>query len=146
MNNNIKTTENGKIVSKSALEIATDYHLRGWYPIPIPTRSKNPNFPNWCVVSRSKMCRSTTHPENDPKNELAQDFHNNIAKPQSIGILLGKPSNDLVDIDLDAKCAVQHTTFFCRKQKRYSDAIIKGEVITFITALKPKPRSFNFPK
>jgi hypothetical protein len=28
----------------TALEIATDYQRRGWQPIPIPYRSKNPNL------------------------------------------------------------------------------------------------------
>ncbi len=97
MNNNIKTTENEKSAPKSALEIATDYFLKGWQPLPIPFRSKNPNFPNWQV-------QQTTH-----ENELSQYFN---GKPQNIGILLGKPSNDLVDIDLDQKWSVQLAHYF----------------------------------
>lgn len=113
MNNNIKTTENEKIVAKSPLEIATEYFLKGWQPIPIPTRSKNPNFPNWQV-------QHTTH-----ENELSHHFN---GKPQNIGVLLGELSNDLVDIDLDQKWSVQLAPFFLpdtkaifgRKSKRRS--------------------------
>ena len=113
MNNNIKTTENEKSAPKSALEIATDYFLKGWQPLPIPFRSKNPNFPNW-------QFQKTNH-----ENELRQYFN---GKPQNIGILLGEPSNDLVDIDLDQKWSVQLAPYFLpdtkaifgRKSKRRS--------------------------
>jgi len=91
MNNNIKNAANEQTAFKSALETATEYFLKGWQPIPIPVRSKNPNFPNWQI-----QCIA--------ENELADYFN---GKPQNIGILLGKPSNDLVDIDLDNRRSVQ---------------------------------------
>lgn len=124
MNNNTKTNIIEKIAAKTPLEIATNYHLRGWQPIPIPTRSKNPNFPEWSVQ------HTTGGSSNLPPrtNDLAKLFSDNICKPQNIGILLGNPSNNLVDIDLDNKWSLQHTTFFLpetnaifgRKSKRRS--------------------------
>lgn len=123
MNNNIKTTENEKIVSKSALEIATEYYLKGWQPIPIPTRSKNPNFQNWHVdyTNGGQL-------DIPPEIKLSQKFYSDHGKPQNIGILLGEPSNFLVDIDLDQKWSVQLTAYFLpetnaifgRKSKRRS--------------------------
>lgn len=113
MNNNIKTTEIEKIAIKTPLEIATEYHLRGWHPIPIPTRSKNPNFPEWSVQRTTGGMLNAPPPIND----LAKLFNDNICKPQNIGILLGNPSNHLVDIDLDNKWSLQHTSFFLPETK-----------------------------
>lgn len=123
MNNNIKTTEIEKIAVKTPLEIATEYFLKGWQPIPIPTRSKNPNFPGW-HLQHTKGGLSTYHPEND----LSRRFFGSNGKPQNIGVLLGEPSNFLVDIDLDQKWSVQLTPYFLpetnavfgRKSKRRS--------------------------
>lgn len=113
MHNNIKTTENEKNAPKTALETATEYFLKGWQPIPIPFRSKNPNFPNWSV-------QHTTHVK-----ELTSHFN---GKPQNISVLLGTPSNDLTDVDLDNGWSVQLAAFFLletdaifgRKSKRRS--------------------------
>ena len=116
MNNNIKTTENEKSGRKSALETATEYFLKGWQPIPIPFRSKNPNFPNWHLQHTKTVVELTA-------------FFN--GKPQNIGILLGKPSNNLVDVDLDNKWSVGLAAFFLpetnaifgRKSKKQSHYI-----------------------
>lgn len=113
MHNNIKTTENEKIAPKTALETATEYFLKGWQPIPIPFRSKNPNFPNWSVQHTTRV------------EELTSHFN---GKPQNISVLLGTPSNDLTDVDLDNRWSVQLADFFLpetdaifgRKSKRQS--------------------------
>ncbi|MEP6902041.1 MAG: hypothetical protein ABJA66_09840, partial [Actinomycetota bacterium] len=63
MNNNIKTNIIEKIAVKTPLEIATEYFLKGWQPIPIPFRSKNPNYAGWSVQhANGGMLKS--HPEN----------------------------------------------------------------------------------
>lgn len=113
MNNNIKTTEIEKITVKTPLEIATEYSLRGWHPIPIPTRSKNPNFLGWSVQHTNGGNLNIPPLEND----LSKRFNGSNGKPQNIGILLGKISNDLVDIDLDNFWSLQHTTFFLPETK-----------------------------
>jgi uncharacterized protein (DUF927 family) len=113
MHNNTKTTENEKNAPKTALEIASEYFLKGWQPIPIPFRSKNPNFPNWHQQHTARV------------DELTSHFN---GKPQNISILLGTPSNDLTDVDLDNKWSVQLAAFFLpetnaifgRKSKRRS--------------------------
>jgi uncharacterized protein (DUF927 family) len=113
MHNNTKTTENEKNAPKTALETATEYFLKGWQPIPIPFRSKNPNFPNWSVQHTARVDDLTSH-------------FNGI--PQNISILLGTPSNDLTDVDLDNNWSVQLADFFLpetdaifgRKSKRRS--------------------------
>lgn len=70
--------------------LADDYCCRGWSPIPVPFRSKNPGFDDW------QHLRITTATVSDHFN----------GEPQNIGVLLGEPSNGLVDIDLDCREAV----------------------------------------
>ncbi|MGH2535110.1 MAG: DUF3987 domain-containing protein [Thermomicrobiales bacterium] len=70
----------------SARDASRDYLRRGWAPIPVPYRSKNPNRVGW------QDLRLTEH-------DLAVYFD---GRPQNVGLLLGAPSGDLVDVDLDA--------------------------------------------
>ncbi len=78
------------------LEYASDYLQRGWLPLPIPHRSKNPNLKGWqnLILSASDLPR----------------YFN--GKPQNIGVLLGSKSNGLTDIDLDSSEAVKIADFF----------------------------------
>lgn len=123
MNNNTKPNIIEKIATKTPLEIATEYFLKGWQPIPIPTRSKNPNFPGWHLQHTNGGSL-----KNHPENNLSERFHGSNGKPQNIGVLLGEPSNFLVDIDLDQKWSVQLPPYFLpetnavfgRKSKRRS--------------------------
>lgn len=102
MNNSIKHNIIEKTIKSSALEIATDYLLRGWQPLPVPYRSKNPNFGNWQnFITKNE-------------NVLAAHFN---GKPQNIGILLGKASNNLVDVDLDSPSSLKLAKFFLPKTK-----------------------------
>lgn len=75
----------------SALDAAVQYARRGWKPIPIPTRSKNPGFSGWQQLYLDEA-------------DLPKHFN---CKPQNIGILLGEPSGWLIDVDLDHSLAVQ---------------------------------------
>lgn len=97
MNNNINSNENEKTAPRSALEIATEYFLKGWQPIPVPTRSKNPNFPNWHVHRTTRL------------DELTSHFN---GKPQNVSVLLGTASGGLTDVDLDSRWSVELTTYF----------------------------------
>ena len=97
MNHSINLNENEKTAPQSALEIATEYFLKGWQPIPVPTRSKNPNFPNWHVHRTTRL------------DELTTRFN---GKPQNVSVLLGTASNDLTDVDLDSRWSVELTTYF----------------------------------
>jgi len=65
------------------LEAAKDYMARGWTPIPIPPRSKNPGFKRWQKYK--------------PAGRVERDFGGD----GNAGLLLGAPSDGLTDVDLD---------------------------------------------
>lgn len=60
------------------------YLARGWKVVPIPKGTKAPLLPRW------QELRLTA-------DELPQHFNNG----QNIGVLLGEPSGNLTDVDLD---------------------------------------------
>jgi putative DNA primase/helicase len=82
--------ENNIATLNLTLETAWDYMQKGWMPVPIPHMSKNPGFDGWQ--------RFKTTPE-----ELEKHFNHQ----KNIGILLGKPSGWLIDIDLDHPRAIE---------------------------------------
>ena len=69
----------------SPLERALDYIGRGWAPIPIAHKSKNPNRTNW-------------HLERYTAETAARAFN---GRAQNIGIIMGAASHDLCDVDCD---------------------------------------------
>ncbi|MCC7419537.1 MAG: bifunctional DNA primase/polymerase, partial [Planctomycetaceae bacterium] len=73
-----------------AAELAKRYRARGWAPVPIPPRSKNPGFQGW------------QHFRLDDRNLVRF-----CGGEKNIGILLGEPSGGLCDIDLDHPKAVE---------------------------------------
>ncbi len=93
--NNYKThqTKTQPQTAITPLEQAKNYLRRGWQPLPIPHRSKNPNFPGWQKF-------------NPTEAELPKHFN---GKLQNIGVLL---HNGLVDIDLDSIEAVRIADYF----------------------------------
>ncbi|OHB52483.1 MAG: hypothetical protein A2Y12_06355 [Planctomycetes bacterium GWF2_42_9] len=84
------TAENNTTTLNLTLEAARDYMQKGWMPIPIPHKSKNPGFDGWPMFK--------TTPE-----ELDKHFD----QEKNIGVLLGKPSGWLIDIDLDHPRAIE---------------------------------------
>ncbi|HXG84761.1 MAG TPA: DUF3987 domain-containing protein, partial [Pyrinomonadaceae bacterium] len=72
---------------------ATDYRRRGWQPIPIPHRSKNPNFSGWQKFQTTEA-------------DLPKHFN---GAEQNIGVLL---RDGLSDIDLDSPEAVHIADYF----------------------------------
>lgn len=72
-----------------SLNVAKAYLNKGWQPVRIPPRSKNPGFKGWekfaCTVD-------------DAAEYFTEDCN--------IGALLGKPSHGLTDIDLDCATAI----------------------------------------
>lgn len=103
-------------------DVALSYLRRGWMPIPIPHRSKNPNFKNWSQFKISDA-------------EVSTHFNGH---PQNIGILLGQASGDLVDVDLDCPEALllasnflPHTgATFGRDSKRRSHWLYCSSLVT----------------
>jgi hypothetical protein len=80
----------------TALETAKEYLRRGWHPIPIPHRSKNPNFSGWQTFETTEA-------------ELPKHFN---GAAQNIGVLLGSKSNGVTDLDLDSIEAVKTADYF----------------------------------
>ena len=76
--------------SRTALDWANQYIDRGLAPIPVPFREKGPKLPGWPDLRITK--------------ETAPQYFN--GEPHNIGILLGEPSGNLADIDLDCREAV----------------------------------------
>jgi len=78
------------------LDVARNYLRRGWMPIPVPSKSKNPGFRGW----QQFVIKET---------DLPVYFN---GQPQNIGVLLGEPSSGLVDVDLDCHAAVTLAPIF----------------------------------
>src|SRR5215208_427635 len=72
-------------MSSTPLHMALSYLRRGWMPLPVLFKSKNPNRAGWQHFSVSE-------------NELPAHFN---GKQQNVGVLLGEPSAGLIDVDLD---------------------------------------------
>ena len=68
----------------STLDYALNYLAHGWMPIPIQSRSKNPNRKGW-----------------QKERYTESDLPNLFTNGENIGLLNGEPSNGLVDVDLD---------------------------------------------
>jgi hypothetical protein len=66
------------------LAAAQQYYERGWQPLPVPYKSKNPGFSEW------QHFRCTYE-------ELPAHFNGK----SNIGLLMGEPSRGLLDVDLD---------------------------------------------
>lgn len=71
-------------MSSSTLDAVLDYHSRGWLPIPVPAGQKKPVIANWQNLRLSK-------------EDLPIHFNNGA----NVGLLLGDPSANLTDVDLD---------------------------------------------
>jgi hypothetical protein len=67
------------------LDVARSYLLRGWMPLPVPFRSKNPGFEGWQHFTVTEA-------------DLPLYFSGTQI---NIGVRLGKVSSDLADVDLD---------------------------------------------
>jgi len=79
------------MTNPTVLDIARDYVSRGWKVVPVPERGKNPNRPGWQTLDLAL-------------DELPAVFKQNGTRP-NIGVLQGKPSGNLADVDLDTAAA-----------------------------------------
>jgi P4 family phage/plasmid primase-like protien len=94
------------------LEAARDLLQRGWIPLPVPYREKNPGAEGWQAFTVTEA-------------ELPKHFN---GERQNIGVLLGDKSGGRVDVDLDCNEAVmlapaflpQTEAIFGRKSKQRS--------------------------
>jgi hypothetical protein len=74
----------------TARERSRVFHRRGWAPLPVPFRTKRPTLKGWPDLRLTE-------------DELGAHFN---GAPQNVGVILGAPSGNLVDIDLDAREAM----------------------------------------
>lgn len=81
-----------KSQGSDVLNVALGYIERDWSPIPIGHREKKPRYPNGKLITGWQNLRITA--------ETAPQYFTKNGQ-QNIGILLGEPSGDLVDVDLD---------------------------------------------
>lgn len=78
------------------LDVARSYLRRGWVPLPVPFRSKSPGFEGWQHFSVTEA-------------DLSRHFY---GRQLNIGVLLGKVSGDLTDVDLDCDEALTLAPYF----------------------------------
>ncbi len=76
--------------NEETLTEALRYHKMGWQVIPVMFGEKIPVNPGWPSLRLDVY-------------EIEKEFRNNL---RNIGVLLGQPSNGLIDIDLDHPIAV----------------------------------------
>lgn len=80
---------------KTLMQYLNEYVSRGWKVIPVYPREKRPIHNNWTNLRLTK-------------EDLPQYFSGN----ENVGVLLGEPSNWLVDIDIDDKRALEVAHYF----------------------------------
>ena len=93
------TNEISKKEIPNPLEAAQVYVRRSWTIIPVPFQSKSPALKGWQNLD-------LTEPE------LPKFFN---GKQQNIGVILGKKSGNLVDVDLDSPEAIKLADWFLPK-------------------------------
>jgi hypothetical protein len=103
----------------SPLDIALEYISRGWAVVPVPFKSKRPAGDAWQNLRI-------------PEAAAGQWFN---GQAQNVGVLLGKASGGLADIDLDSAEAITVAPFFLpgtrtfgRASKRCSHWLYKTEL------------------
>ena len=89
------------------IDIAAEYVVQGWQPVPVPYRKKAPVLTGWQTIRYQK-------PE-----DAAQHFN---GAPQNIGVILGAASHDLVDVDLDVPEALAFARLLLPETRRFGRA------------------------
>src|SRR4051812_23857619 len=86
--------------STSVAQAAEAYIDLGWRPLPIRFKSKRPDLTEWPALRIGRDDVPVHFPSGTPAN---------------IGIILGEPSNNLVDIDIDDQIALRLARVFLPK-------------------------------
>jgi hypothetical protein len=81
--------------SRDSLQAAREYRASGWWPIPLPRRSKAPTIDEWPTLRID-----------------GADLEAKFDQSCNIGVILGGPSGGLTDVDLDAPEALQLADYF----------------------------------
>lgn len=113
----------------STPDIAREYISRGWQPIPIPHKAKRPVLTEW------------------EKLRIAHDdvpkYFNGV--PQNIGVLLGKTSNWLVDLDMDWPEVARLARHFCPPTLTFGRASSRGSH-ALVRCVDSVTKKFQFPE
>lgn len=109
-------------------QAARSYIARGWAPIPVPARSKNPGRDEW-----------------QHERHTIEDVDRAFAPDGNIGLLLGTASGGLADVDLDVTEAVTAAPFFLPQTDRWSGrASRRRSHAWYIITDEPSLRSIKF--
>ena len=83
---------------EAVLEAACDAYRRGLTPIPLPRHSKSPNISGWPDI----RWPDPEYDAGEGEELVRRTFADQIEQGSSnLGVLLGPPSGNLVDVDLD---------------------------------------------
>ena len=83
---------------EAVLEAACDAYRRGLTPIPLPRHSKSPNITGWTDI----RWPDPEYDAGEGEELVRRTFAGQIDQGSSnIGVILGEPSGNLVDVDLD---------------------------------------------
>jgi putative DNA primase/helicase len=88
---NTAATTNGTVNGNPSLIAALDYRARGFTPLPVPFKTKEPILDEWQNLRWQS------------DDELRLQFSQRC----NVGILCGQPSGGLIDVDLDHPLAVE---------------------------------------
>lgn len=101
-------------ITNTVLDAAAEYIRRGWPIVPVPLGTKAPQFQNWPALRLGE-------------DDLVKYFRGE----ENVGVILGSPSGNLIDVDLDVQAAIFAAEFFLPQTG-------------FIFGRKSKPRSHYF--
>lgn len=95
------STHNQMLDTNDSTLTAVQAYERGFTPISIAHKEKRPYGSGWQTTSWESVDQVTDH------------FEESVARGyDGVGLLLGKPSNGLLDVDLDSPAAVKMAAYF----------------------------------
>lgn len=114
-------------MSTSALDMAREYLARSMRVVPVPAGRKEPVLPRW------------------PQLRLEEaDLPAHFSNGSNIGILLGTPSDGLVDVDLDCAEAEFVARYFLPETKMWSGRELRPRSHAWYRAVGDAPKTITF--
>ncbi|MCI0621591.1 MAG: phage/plasmid primase, P4 family [Acidobacteria bacterium] len=110
-------------------DAAIEYLGQRWLCVPVPYRKKSPTLKEW------------QHLRLDTAEKIAAHFNGTL---QNIGILLGEPSDGLIDIDLDSPNAIAVAPWFLPQTRIFGRTGKPNSHWEFRVDPIPSTRKFQF--